>query len=79
MPTRPAQSIMLASASHSCCILPQAYTTYKLGGQISELLYSPATYGIDLSAKDMIKPRARWDTRHLLYLSMALWRELHVQ
>lgn len=37
----------------------QAYTTYKLGGQISELLYSPATYGVDLSAKDMIKPKAR--------------------
>ena len=37
----------------------QAYTAYRLGGQISELLYSPATYGIDLSAKDMIKPRAR--------------------
>lgn len=26
---------------------------------MSELLYSPATYGLDLSAKDMIKPRAR--------------------
>lgn len=37
----------------------QAYTTYKLGGQISELLYSPATFGLDLSAKDMIRPRAR--------------------
>ncbi|KAI7844606.1 hypothetical protein COHA_001846 [Chlorella ohadii] len=37
----------------------QAYKTYKLGGEISELLYSPATYGIDFSAKDMIKPRAR--------------------
>jgi hypothetical protein len=30
---------------------------------MSELLYSPATYGIDLSAKDMIKPRARWGLR----------------
>ena len=38
---------------------PQAYKTYKLGGTISELLYSPATYGIDLDAKDMLKPRAR--------------------
>lgn len=26
---------------------------------MSELLYSPATYGIDLSSKDFIKPRAR--------------------
>lgn len=40
-------------------VVRKAYTTYKLGGQMSELLYSPATYGIDLSAKDMIKPRAR--------------------
>lgn len=34
----------------------QAYQTYKLGGKISELLYSPAAYGIDLSSKDMPKP-----------------------
>ncbi|GAB4820430.1 hypothetical protein N2152v2_007476 [Parachlorella kessleri] len=40
-------------------VVRKAYTAYRLGGQISELLYSPATYGIDLSAKDMIKPRAR--------------------
>ena len=26
---------------------------------MSELLYSPATYGIDLSSKDFIRPRAR--------------------
>ena len=37
----------------------QAYKTYRLGGEISELLYSPATYGIDLSSRDYIKPRAR--------------------
>jgi hypothetical protein len=52
----------------SCCpTLPlplltnqlQAYKTYRLGGEISELLYSPATYGLDLSSKDLIKPRAR--------------------
>ena len=36
----------------------QAYKTYRLGGEISELLYSPATYGFDLSAH-MVKPRAR--------------------
>lgn len=34
---------------------PQAYKTYRLGGQISELLYSPATYGVDFSSKDLIK------------------------
>ncbi len=37
----------------------KAFQAYKLGGQISELLYSPATYGVDLSAADMLKPRAR--------------------
>lgn len=37
----------------------QAYKTYKLGGKVSELLYSPAAYGIDVSARDAPKPRAR--------------------
>jgi hypothetical protein len=37
----------------------RAYQTYRLGGPVSELLYSPAAYGIDLSAKDMVKPRPR--------------------
>ena len=37
----------------------QAYKAYKLGGRVSELLYSPALYGIDLSAQNMPKPRAR--------------------
>ena len=37
----------------------KAYTTYKLGGKMSELLYSPATYGVDFSSKSMLKPRAR--------------------
>lgn len=36
----------------------KAFQTYKLGGPVSELLYSPATYGLDLAA-DVIKPRAR--------------------
>ena len=26
---------------------------------MSELLYSPATYGVDFSSKSMLKPRAR--------------------
>ena len=43
----------------------QAYQTYKLGGKISELLYSPAAYGIDLSSKDMPKPSKRFDGRVL--------------
>lgn len=37
----------------------QAYTTYKLGGPVSELLYSPAAYGIDFAARDAPRPRAR--------------------
>ena len=40
------------------CFL-QAYKAYKLGGRVTELLYSPALYGIDLSAQNMPKPRAR--------------------
>lgn len=39
--------------------VPQAYKTYKLGGKMSELLYSPATYGVDLRSQDVLKPRAR--------------------
>lgn len=41
----------------------QAYKTYRLGGEVSELLYSPAAYGIDLSSlKDMVRAlnRASW-------------------
>lgn len=37
----------------------KAYKAYKLGGKVSELLYSPALYGIALSAQNMPKPRAR--------------------
>ncbi|KAK9823375.1 hypothetical protein WJX72_002326 [[Myrmecia] bisecta] len=40
-------------------VVRKAYKTYKLGGQVSELLYSPATYGVDFSAKDMPRPRGR--------------------
>ena len=39
--------------------MAQAYKAYKLGGKVSELLYSPALYGIALSAQNMPKPRAR--------------------
>lgn len=37
----------------------KAFETYRLGGPVSELLYSPAAYGIDLSSRDMMRPRAR--------------------
>ena len=37
----------------------QAFKTYKLGGKLSELLYSPAAvHGMDLQAAS-VKPRAR--------------------
>ena len=49
----PISSLLLPAAP------AQAYKTYRLGGEISELLYSPAAYGIDLSSRDFIKPRAR--------------------
>ena len=49
-----------------------AYKAYRLGGQVSELLYSPAAYGIDLSAKDMLKPRAR-SAPMLCVLRNTLW------
>lgn len=41
----------------SVCHLLQAYKTYKLGGKMSELLYSPATYGVDFSSKSMLRAR----------------------
>jgi len=37
----------------------KAYKLYQLGGVVSEILYSPAAYGLDMSAKNMPKPRAR--------------------
>lgn len=40
-------------------VVRKAYTAYKLGGVVSELLYSPALYGVDLSAKDQPKPKGR--------------------
>lgn len=53
-------------------VVRSAYTAYKLGGQVSELLYSPAAYGIDLSATDMIKPRAR-SAPMLAVLKNTMW------
>lgn len=47
----------------SCCcrgfVVRKAYKLYQLGGVVSEILYSPAAYGLDMSAKNMPKPRAR--------------------
>lgn len=48
-----------AAAIQGAWEMLQAYKAYKLGGRVSELLYSPALYGIDLSAQNMPVPRAR--------------------
>ncbi len=37
----------------------KAYKVYKLGGVLSEILYSPAAFGLDMSVKNMPKPRSR--------------------
>lgn len=37
----------------------KAYRVYQLGGKVSELLYSPAAYGLDMSARNMPRPKAR--------------------
>lgn len=52
--------------------MPQAYKAYKLGGKVSELLYSPALYGIDLSSQNMPKPRARCNPM-LAVVGNTLW------
>ncbi|KAK9802848.1 hypothetical protein WJX73_007641 [Symbiochloris irregularis] len=72
-----------ASAQHRAAVQIQAmfrgytvrkaYKTYKLGGKLSELLYSPAAaHGVDLTAAS-VKPRARANPmltvcHHTLYL-----------
>eukprot|EP00884_Botryococcus_braunii_P008682 jgi/Botrbrau1/17815/Bobra.0127s0060.1 len=48
-------------------VIRKAYKTYKLGGKISELLYSPAAYGIDLSSQHILKPRARANPMMTVY------------
>jgi hypothetical protein len=40
-------------------VVRKAYKLYQLGGVVSEILYSPAAYGLDMSVKNMPKPRAR--------------------
>lgn len=50
----------------------KAYETYKVGGKVSELLYSPATYGIDWDSKELIRPRAR-SAPTLFVLKNTLW------
>jgi hypothetical protein len=66
---RAATRIQAAYRGH---MVRSAMKAYRLGGTVSELLYSPAAYGIDLSAKDMIKPRAR-SAPMLCVLKNTLW------
>lgn len=40
-------------------VVRKAMTLYRIGGMISEVLYSPAAYGVDLSSQNAPKPRAR--------------------
>lgn len=40
-------------------VVQKAYRLYKIGGVVSELLYSPAAYGLDLSVLNAPKPKAR--------------------
>ena len=51
-------SAVIPAKSNDACFGAQAYKTYRLGGKLSELLYSPAAFGIDLSHQDMPRPRA---------------------
>ncbi|CAD7702273.1 unnamed protein product [Ostreobium quekettii] len=40
-------------------VVRKAYKLYRIGGVVSEVLYSPAAYGVDLSSRNAPKPRAR--------------------
>jgi hypothetical protein len=40
-------------------VVRKAFKLYQIGGAISEVLYSPAAYGVDLSSSNAPKPRAR--------------------
>jgi N-acetylneuraminic acid mutarotase len=53
------KAIVKIQATFRGHIVRKAYTTYRLGGAISELLYSPAAYGLDLSIRNAPKPRGR--------------------
>ncbi|GLC36147.1 hypothetical protein PLESTB_001375400 [Pleodorina starrii] len=46
-------------ASYRGYVVRKAYQLYRIGGVVSEILYSPATYGLDLSVLNIPKPKAR--------------------
>ncbi|GBG00053.1 hypothetical protein Rsub_12797 [Raphidocelis subcapitata] len=53
-------------------VVRKAYKLYKVGGVMSELLYSPAAYGLDMSVRNMPKPRARISPQ-VAVVANALW------
>mmetsp|Transcript_2540 Transcript_2540/g.7716 ORF Transcript_2540/g.7716 Transcript_2540/m.7716 type:complete len:212 (+) Transcript_2540:138-773(+) len=67
-----ARAATLIQAAFRGYAVRKAYETYKVGGKISELLYSPATYGIDWDSKELIRPRAR-SAPTLFVLKNTLW------
>lgn len=67
-----AKAATLIQAAFRGYVVRKAYSVYKVGGKVSELLYSPATYGIDWNSKDLIRPRAR-SAPTLFVLKNTLW------
>lgn len=67
-----ARAATLIQAAFRGYAVRKAYETYKVGGRVSELLYSPATYGIDWDSKELIRPRAR-SAPTLFVLKNTLW------
>ncbi|KIZ00809.1 Kelch domain-containing protein 4 [Monoraphidium neglectum] len=53
-------------------VVRKAYQLYKVGGVVSELLYSPAAYGLDMSIRNMPKPRARISPQ-IAVVGNAMW------
>eukprot|EP00198_Chlamydomonas_reinhardtii_P011937 XP_001701274.1 predicted protein [Chlamydomonas reinhardtii] len=52
--------------------LPRLHIATRIGGVVFELLYSPATFGLDLSSLNMPKPRARIGAL-MAVVANALW------
>ena len=67
-----ARAATLIQAAFRGYAVRKAYEIYKVGGKVSELLYSPATYGIDWDSKELIRPRAR-SAPTLFVLKNTLW------
>eukprot|EP00892_Ulva_mutabilis_P009626 jgi/Ulvmu1/7035/UM033_0094.1 len=53
-------------------VVRKAMKLYRIGGQMSEVLYSPAAYGVDLSSQNAPKPRARINA-NICVVKNTLW------